>query len=89
MMLAGRGVRDESLWIVADLLELIVGCTTCCRLSDRAAGSLKGLSCVSSNSGVIMTGIVEFYDLTVMIYFSSLLLTKILRLWVDFLELKI
>ena len=32
--------RDESFRIIANLLELIVGCTVDCQLSHRAAGKL-------------------------------------------------
>ena len=63
-----RGAFNESLQSFADLLELIVGCTTGCQLSNRVAGSLRRLeSYVSLNLGIIMTGIVGFYALMVMV----------------------
>jgi len=66
MTLAGRGICDESLRITADLLELIVGCTAGCQLITSGGWIFqKVVSYIFSNPGVIMTGIVGFYDLTV------------------------
>jgi len=44
------------IWIInADLQDLIAGCTTGCQVSHRSTGFLWIGSCVSSNSGDIMT----------------------------------
>ena len=45
---------------------------------------LKIASCVSSNSSVIMTGIVGFYGLVTTVALLPLLLTEILEIWADF-----
>ena len=73
LTLVGIGVCDESLRITANLLKFIVDCIASCQLSHRAAGSLKKLSCFSSNPGIIMTGIARFYDLVTVDLLPSLL----------------
>ena len=85
MTLAGKGVCGESLRIIADLLELIVGCTTWpIVITSSGWISQKVEFCVSSNADIIISGIVGFYGLTVMVDLLPLLLTKNLKMWADF-----